>query len=126
MAYYRSFGEQAKETKRQLLDFLIQVKRAGKSVAGYGAPGKGNTLLNYCGIRTDFLDFVADTSPHKQGRFVPGTHLPIVAPARIAETRPDCVLLLSWNLAAEIMRELAGVREWGGQFLIPIPEAKLT
>jgi SAM-dependent methyltransferase len=123
---YLAFGERVRETKRALLELLITLKRDGRRIVGYGAAAKATTLLNYCGIRTDFLDFVADKSPHKQGRFVPGTHLPIVAPGRIAETRPDCVLLLSWNLAAEIMRELAGVREWGGQFLIPIPEAKLT
>ena len=91
------------ETKRGLLEFLIGARRAGKTVVGYGAPGKGNTLLNYCGIRTDFLDYTVDRSPHKQGKFLPGTHIPIYAPERIKETKPDYVLILPWNLKDEIM-----------------------
>ncbi len=122
---YASFGEQVKETKRKLLDFLITAKRQGKSVAGYGAPGKGNTLLNYCGIRTDFLDYTVDRSPHKQGKFLPGTHVLIFHPDRIRETRPDYVLILPWNLRDEIIEQMAHIREWGGQFVVPIPEVKV-
>ncbi len=119
---YRSFEEQVRETKRKLLDFLIEAKRAGKKVAGYGAPGKGNTLLNYCGIRTDFLDFTVDCNPFKQGKYLPGTHIPIFHPDKIEETRPDFLLILPWNIKDEIMRQNAFVRDWGGQFVVPIPE----
>jgi len=119
---YQSFAEQVNETKRKLLQFLIQAKSAGKQIAGYGAPGKGNTLLNFCGIRTDFLDYTVDRSPHKQEKFLPGTHIPIYAPERIKETRPDYLLILPWNLKDEIMKQNAFIREWGGQFVVPIPE----
>jgi hypothetical protein len=119
---YASFAEQVKETKRKLLAFLIEAKRAGKQIVGYGAPGKGNTLLNYCGIRTDFLDYTVDRSPHKQGRYLPGTRIPIHAPERIAQTKPDYVLILPWNLKDEIMTQMSHVRSWGGRFLTPIPE----
>jgi len=122
---YESFAEQVKETKRALLDFLVKAKRAGKQIVGYGAPGKGNTLLNYCGIRTDFLDYTVDRSPHKQGKFLPGTHIPIYSPERIQETRPDYVLILPWNLREEIMHQNAYIREWGGQFVVPIPTMKV-
>jgi SAM-dependent methyltransferase len=118
---YASFAEQVKETKRALLEFLIRAKRAGKRLAGYGAPGKGNTLLNYCGIRTDFLDYTVDRSPYKQGKFTPGTRIPILHPDRIAQTRPDYVLILPWNLKDEIVRQMAHVRDWGGKFVVPIP-----
>ena len=119
---YSGFEEQVRETKRKLLDFLIRAKREGKRIAGYGAPGKGNTLLNYCGIRTDFLDYTVDRNPYKHGRFLPGTHIPIFPPEKIAETRPDYVLILPWNLKDEIARQLAYVREWGGRCVVPIPE----
>ncbi len=122
---YAAFTEQVRETKRKLLEFLISVKRQGKSVAGYGAPGKGNTLLNYCGIRTDFLDYTVDRNPHKQGKFLPGTHVPIFHPEKIKETRPDYVLILPWNLKDEIMQQMAGIRVWGGQFVVPIPEVRV-
>jgi C-methyltransferase C-terminal domain/Putative zinc binding domain/Methyltransferase domain len=122
---YQSFTEQVNETKRALLEFLIQAKRAGKQIVGYGAPGKGNTLLNFCGIRSDFLDYTVDRSPHKQGKFLPGTHIPIHSVDRIRETRPDYVLILPWNLKDEIMKQSAYIREWGGQFVVPIPEVKL-
>jgi hypothetical protein len=118
---YASFAEQVKETKRGILEFLIRAKRAGKRVAGYGAPGKGNTLLNYCGIRTDFLDYTVDRSPYKQGKFTPGTRIPILHPDKIAQTRPDYVFILPWNLKDEIVRQMAHVREWGGKFVVPIP-----
>jgi hypothetical protein len=122
---YASFAEQVKETKRKLLSFLIKAKEQGKSIAGYGAPGKGNTLLNYCGIRADFLDYTVDRNPHKQGKFLPGTHIPIFAPDRIKETRPDFVLILPWNLKTEIMEQMAYIREWGGRFVVPIPEVRV-
>ena len=123
---YRAFTAQVEETKRALLDVLIGLKRQGKRVAGYGAPGKGNTLLNYCGIRTDFLDFTVDRSTYKQGRYLPGTHIPILAPDEIEKRRPDYVLVLPWNFRDEIMSQMAGIREWGGQFIIPIPSAKIV
>ncbi len=122
---YASFTEQVHETKRRLLDFLIAAKRQGKSIVGYGAPGKGNTLLNYCGIRTDFLDYTVDRNPYKHGKYTPGTHVPIHPPERIAETRPDYVLILPWNLKDEIMEQMAGIRAWGGQFVVPIPDVKV-
>jgi SAM-dependent methyltransferase len=119
---YLGFGERVAETKRGLLEFLVQAKRAGASVAGYGAPGKGNTLLNYCGIRGDFLDYTVDRNPYKHGRFTPGTHIPIHPPERLAETRPDYILILPWNLKDEIIAQLADAREWGARFVVPIPE----
>lgn len=122
LAYYTSFQDRTCEVKRALLDFLIRQKRAGKRVVGYGAPGKGNTLLNYCGIRTDFLDFTVDRSPHKQGRFTPGTRIPIMAPEAIGDARPDFVLILPWNLKAEIVQQLGYIREWGGRCVVAIPE----
>ena len=122
---YASFTEQVHETKRGLLEFLIGARRNGKRVAGYGAPGKGNTLLNYCGIRTDFLDYTVDRNPYKHGRFLPGTHIPIHPPEKIKETRPDYVLILPWNLKDEIMEQLAYIRNWGGQFVVPIPDVKV-
>jgi SAM-dependent methyltransferase len=123
--YYATFEARVRETKRRLLDFLIRAKNEGKRVVGYGAPGKGNTLLNYCGIRTDFLDFTVDRSPHKQGLFLPGTRIPIHHPDRIAEARPDYVLILPWNIRDEIMQQLAYIREWGGRFVVPIPETRV-
>ena len=122
---YRAFSGQVKATKRRLLAFLIDAKERGKKVVGYGAPGKGNTLLNYCGIRTDFLDFTVDANPYKQGKFTPGTRIPILAPERIREARPDYVLILPWNLKDEITAQLGYVREWGGKFVVPIPEVRV-
>jgi SAM-dependent methyltransferase len=122
---YGAFDEQVKETKRKLLEFLITVKRQGKSVAGYGAPGKGNTLLNYCGIRSDFVDYTVDRNPYKHNKFLPGTHIPIFPPERIRLTRPDYVLILPWNLRAEIIAQLSYIREWGGRFIVPIPEVQV-
>ena len=119
---YRKFAEQVCETKRKLLEFLIAEKRAGKTIVGYGAPAKGNTLLNYCGVRTDFLDYTVDLSPHKAGGYLPGVHIPIHSPDKIAETKPDYVLILVWNLKDEIMEQMAHIREWGGKFVVPIPE----
>jgi hypothetical protein len=125
MESYVNFAEQVKETKRKLLDFLIKAKREGKTVVGYGAPGKGNTLLNYCAIRTDFLDYTVDRNPYKQGKFLPGTHIPIYHPDKIAETKPDYVLILPWNFKDEIIKQMASIRDWGGQFVVPIPEVRV-
>ncbi|RMH16398.1 MAG: class I SAM-dependent methyltransferase [Acidobacteria bacterium] len=119
---YRGFAERVRATKRALLRFLIEAKDAGKRIAGYGAPAKGNTLLNYCGIRTDFLDFTVDRSPHKQGRLLPGSQVPIRPPDAIREARPDYVLILPWNLRQEIVEQMADVRDWGGRFVVAIPE----
>ncbi|HEV2454869.1 MAG TPA: class I SAM-dependent methyltransferase [Verrucomicrobiae bacterium] len=125
MSAYSSFAERVKSTKRNLLEFLIQARRAGKNVAGYGAPGKGNTLLNYCGIRTDFLDFTVDRNPYKQGKFLPGTHIPIFPVEKIDETRPDYLLILPWNFKEEIVKQMARIRNWGGQFVVPIPNVQM-
>jgi len=122
---YRAFGEQVKALKRDILDFLIQTKRQGKTVAGYGAPGKGNTLLNYCGIRTDFIDYTVDRNPYKHGRFLPGTRIPIHAPEKLKETRPDYVFILPWNLKDEIRQQLGYVRDWGGKLVVPIPDIEV-
>jgi hypothetical protein len=121
---YLNFTPRVEKVKRDLLRVLIAARESGKSVAGYGAPGKGNTLLNYCGIRTDLVEFTVDRNPHKHGKFLPGTHIPIFAPEKIRETRPDYVLILPWNLKHEIMGQLTYIREWGGRFLVPIPEAR--
>ena len=125
LATYSAFGVRVAESKRNILDFLIEAKRAGKSVAGYGAPGKGNTLLNYCGIRTDFLEYTVDRNPHKQGTYLPGSRIPIHDPARIRETRPDYVFILPWNLREEIRAQLSYIREWGGKFVVPIPRIEI-
>ncbi len=119
---YEQFAERTVNIKHQLLNFLIQAKKDGKQVAAYGAPGKGNTLLNYCGIRTDFLDYVVDRNPYKHGKFLPGTHIPVYAPEKLAETKPDYILILPWNLKDEISEQLAYAREWGAQLVVPIPE----
>jgi hypothetical protein len=119
---YRDFAERVRETKRKLLSFLIDARRAGKHIVGYGAPGKGNTLLNYCGIREDFIDYVVDRNPIKQGKFLPGTRIPIHAPEHIDETRPDYVIIMPWNIKDEIVRQLDHVRQWGAKFVVAIPE----
>lgn len=125
MEYYSAFDENVKETKRKLLSFLIDARREGKTVVGYGAPGKGNTLLNYCGIRTDFLDYTVDRNPYKHGKYTPGTHIPIYKPEKINATKPDYVLILPWNFKDEIMHQMRHIREWGGKFVVPIPELKI-
>jgi SAM-dependent methyltransferase len=119
---YQAFGEQVKRTKRELLSFLIKAKSAGKHICGYGAPGKGNTLLNYCGIGTDFLDFTVDRNPYKHGRFTPGMHIPIYPPDAIAAAKPDYILILPWNLKSEIVEQMRFVKNWGAKFIVPIPE----
>jgi SAM-dependent methyltransferase len=122
---YFTFAEKVRSTKRNLLAFLIQIKSEGKSIAGYGAPGKGNTLLNYCGIRSDFLDYTVDRNPFKHGKFLPGTHIPIFPPSQIEKTKPDYVFILPWNIKNEIINQLDYIRQWGGKFIVPIPEVKV-
>jgi len=125
LEYYVTFSEKVKETKRKILDFLVREKRAGKSIAGYGAPAKGNTLLNYCGIRTDFMDYTVDRSPHKQNQYLPGVHIPIEHPDKINETKPDYLVILPWNIKDEIMEQMSHIRDWGGKFVVFIPEVKV-
>ena len=122
---YLDYGERVVADKRQILTFLIGLKQAGHSIAGYGAAAKGNTLLNYCGAGRDFLDFTCDANPHKQGHVLPGTHIPILSPDAIAERRPDIVLILPWNIKDEVMTQLSYVREWGGRFAARSPELRL-
>jgi hypothetical protein len=125
LVHYCDFAEQVKETKRKILRFLIGAKEDGKSIAGYGAPGKGNTLLNYCGIRSDFIDYTVDRNPYKQGKFLPGTRIPIFGPEKIAETKPDYLFILPWNFGDEIIKQCSYIREWGGKFVVPIPEMRV-
>jgi hypothetical protein len=122
---YTSFDEEVKETKREILKLLIDLKEQGKTVVGYGAPGKGNTLLNYCGIRKDFLDYTVDRNPAKHGMYLPGSLIPIYSPGKIRETKPDYVFILPWNLKKEIMAQMSYIREWGGKFIIPIPKPEI-
>jgi SAM-dependent methyltransferase len=124
-SWYAAFGERAEAAKHELVEFLVAARRAGKQVAGYGAPGKGNTLLNFCGIRTDLLAYTVDRNPYKQGKFLPGTHIPILHPDRLAELRPDVILILPWNLRSEIAAQLAGCRSWGASFAVPIPRLEV-
>jgi SAM-dependent methyltransferase len=125
VAGYRDFGERAAEAKWRLLELLITLRREKKRIAGYGAPGKGNTLLNYCGIRTDLLEFTVDRNPYKQGKFLPGTHIPIYAPERIEEERPDYILVLPWNLEREINEQLSYARDWGARLIVPVPSPRI-
>jgi SAM-dependent methyltransferase len=122
---YLGFANQVRETKMALLEFLLNAAREGKRVAGYGAPGKSATLLHYCGITRDLIEYTVDRSPYKQGRFLPGNHIPIFSPERIRQTKPDFVLILPWNLKNEIMQQLEFIREWGGRFVVPIPKVKV-
>lgn len=122
---YSTFGEQVKRTKRRLLSFLIKAKDDGKTICGYGAPGKGNTLLNYCGIGPDFLDFTVDRNPYKHGRFTPGMRIPIYPVDAIDQAKPDLVLILPWNLKHEIVAQMCHIGDWGGKFVVPIPEVSV-
>jgi SAM-dependent methyltransferase len=122
---HAGFAPRVQETKWRLLEFLIEARREGKRIAGYGAPGKGNTLLNYCGIRTDLLDFTVDRNPYKQGQFLPGTHIPIKHPEALEQARPDFILILPWNLKEEIAAQLSYTREWGARCVVPIPEVEV-
>jgi len=122
---YLAFSDSIRGIKRKILKTLIAIKEQGKSIIAYGAAAKGNTLLNYCGIREDFLDYIVDISPHKQGKYLPGTHLFIQAPERIEETKPDYILILPWNIKDEIIAQLRYTKEWGCQFIVPIPEIEV-
>ena len=125
LGFYWSYGSRVREKKRDILEFLIRLKREGKTIAGYGAPAKGNTLLNYCGIRTDFIEYTVDRNPHKQGCFLPGSQIPILSPEKVRETCPDYLLILPWNLKDEIMGQMDHIREWGGRFAVLIPEVEV-
>lgn len=125
LEHYLAFGEQVKQTRQQLVKFLIAAKEEKRSVVGYGAPAKGNTLLNYCGLGTNLIDYTVDRNPHKQGHFLPGSHIPIYSPDRITETMPDYLLILPWNLKAEIMDQMQYIRQWNGRFVVPIPEVRI-
>jgi hypothetical protein len=126
LATYEAFAERVRETKRALLEFLIAAKRAGKRVVGYGAPGKGNTLLNYCGIGRDFLDFTVDRNPYKQGKFTPGMHIPILHPDELRAARPDYVLILPWNLKDEILATVGKELGPAARFVVPIPRVEVV
>lgn len=125
LATYTSFSAKAVRVKKDLLSFLTDAKKQGRTIAGYGAPAKGNTLLNYCGITRELLDYTVDRSPHKQGRYLPGTHIPVHPPSKVGETRPDFLLILPWNLRQEIAGQMAHVRSWGGKFVVPIPRLEV-
>ncbi|MEZ5738647.1 MAG: methyltransferase C-terminal domain-containing protein [Burkholderiaceae bacterium] len=125
MAGYLPLGDQIRQTKRDFLSHLIQAKAQGRSIVAYGAPAKGNTLLNYAGVRGDFIDYAVDRSPHKQGRYLPGTQIPVLPPEQITRTKPDIVLILAWNLADEIESQMSGIRQWGGKFMTVIPQVKI-
>jgi hypothetical protein len=125
LKYYLSFNQKVQSTKRSILEFMVRSKNEGKTIVGYGAPAKGNTLLNYCGIRNDFIEYTVDRSPHKQGHFLPGTHIPIHQPDKIKETQPDYVIILPWNLKDEIMSQMAHIKDWNGKFVTLIPEIRI-
>ena len=122
---YNSFRDKVQSTKRTLLKFLIEVKNEGEKIIGYGAPAKGNTLLNYCGVRTDFLDYTVDRNTHKQNKYLPGTHIPIKHPDKIKEDKPDYILILPWNIKDEIMEQISYIRKWSGKFIIPVPTVEI-
>ena len=119
---YRRFAAKVVDTKCAVLDFFLRARREGKRVAGYGAPAKGNTLLNYCGVGPELLSFTVDRSPYKQNMLLPGVHIPVLAPEAIFEEKPAYVLILPWNLRDEIVEKMSGIRAWGGKFVLPIPE----
>jgi 2-polyprenyl-3-methyl-5-hydroxy-6-metoxy-1,4-benzoquinol methylase len=125
LATYTSFADEVKEVKRDVLDFLINAKRNGSSIVGYGAAAKGNTLFNYCGIGTDFIDYVVDRNPHKQGQYLPGTQIPVFAPQKIFETKPEYVIIVPWNLKDEIMKQMSAIQSWGGRFVTFIPGVEI-
>jgi hypothetical protein len=124
-AVYKQWAAAVRGTKRSLLSLMISLKSAGHTIAGYGAPAKGVTLLNFCGVGTDFVDFTVDRAPSKQGRLLPGVHIPILAPEAIFERKPDFVLILPWNLKDEIKKQCSGIRDWGGKFIVPIPQPRI-
>ena len=122
---YTAFAEATRQTKRRLLSFLIELKKEHRSICAYGAPGKGNTLLNYCGIGPDFIDFAVDRNPYKHGRFTPGMHIPIKPVDALVQARPDYVLILPWNLKSEIVEQMSVIGDWGGKFVVPIPDVSV-
>jgi hypothetical protein len=124
--WYQSYRTKVAESRRSILEFIIRIRKEGRSIVGYGAPAKGNTLLNYCGLRTDFIEYTVDRSLHKQGLFLPGTHIPIFHPDKVRETRPDYLLILPWNIKEEIMAQMGHIREWGGRFIVLIPEVMVV
>jgi hypothetical protein len=126
LKYYLSFNEKVKQTKRKILHFILQAKESKKKLVAYGAPAKGNTLLNYCGIRSDFIDYTVDISPHKQNHYLPGTHIPIHRPEKIKATKPDYLVILPWNIKDEIIQQMAHIQEWGGKFVVFIPEVAIV
>lgn len=126
VAFYVRFNEKVKQVKREILEFVLKAKAENKTIVCYGAPAKGNTLLNYCGIRTDFIDYTVDRNPHKQNHFLPGTHIPIHPPDKVKETKPDYLVILPWNLQEEIMEQMSCIREWGGQFVVFIPGVEIN
>lgn len=125
VATFLRFGDRVEELRREILAFFVEAKKKGATIVGYGAPAKGNTLLNYCGVRTDFLDYTVDRNPWKQGRYLPGTHIPVRAPEAVAETRPDYLFILPWNLEGEIIEQMSFIREWGGRFVTPSPAVRI-
>jgi hypothetical protein len=125
LATYELFGERVRQAKRDILSFFIDAKDKGQNIVGYGAPAKGNTLLNYTGIGRDFIDYTVDLNPHKQGCFLPGTHIPILAPDVLARTHPDLVFVLPWNLRDEIIEQMRHVLEWGGKFVARAPQLRV-
>jgi len=125
IAYYQEFQQKAEKVKYDLVDFLIQQKLKGKTVAAYGAAAKGNTLLNYCGVKNDLIAFVCDANPHKQNKFLPASHIPIFSEEKIKESKPDFILILPWNLKTEITGQLDYIKEWDGQFVVPIPHLEI-
>jgi len=125
LSTFQAFADRVKQTKWNLVEFLINARRDGKRVVGYGAPGKGNTMLNYCGIREDLLDFTVDRNPFKQNSFLVGSRIPVYAPEMIDEFKPDYVLIMPWNLRDEIVEQMKHIRDWGGQFVVAIPELEV-
>ena len=122
---HKGFARQVAAVRNDFVEFLVECQRDGKRVAGYGAPGKGNTLLNHCGIRSDLMEFTVDRNPHKHGMFLPGTHIPIHPIERLAEERPDYVVIMPWNLRAEITKQLEYIRSWGGRFVVSLPRLEV-
>jgi hypothetical protein len=125
LSFYSSFQASANKVKNQFLEFLINAKKENKKIAAYGAAAKGNTLLNYCGIKTDLIDFVVDASPHKQNRYLPGAHIPVTAEPKLKETKPDYIVILPWNLKTEITEQLSYARQWGAKFVIAVPSLEI-
>ncbi len=126
LEYYSHFQQQAMKVKMDFTAFLLQQKKEGKQVAGYGAAAKGNTLLNYCGIKNDLIDYVVDANPHKQNKWLPGSHIPVVNESYMKQSQPDYVILFPWNLKEEIMKQLAYIKDWGGQFVVPVPALEIV